>query len=59
MPVISAATAAQDGELRQDCAQLVVFLAELRRIADVEIRRDIELGMAALGGIGAQAAQSV
>src|SRR5262245_21487596 len=56
MAVISPTTSAQHVDLRMAAAQRAVFLAELHRIAGIEIRRLIELLMAAFRGIGPDAA---
>src|SRR3954466_13267529 len=57
--VIGPAAAADQLELRQLGAKLRVECAQLDRIAGVEGRRLIELGMALAGGVGAHAADAV
>src|SRR5690625_2859157 len=56
--MVGAAAAAQDVELRQPAAQIKVLLAQLQRIAGIEIRRGVELRMAPPGGVAAQTLDS-
>src|SRR5688572_24764354 len=53
--VIGAAAAADDGQLRQHGPELAVLRAELGRVARVQVRALVELLVAALRGVGAQA----
>ena len=57
MPVIGAAAAPQHVELAMPREQIAILPAEFLRIAVIQIGRLVELGMAALGRVGAQAAQ--
>ena len=59
VPVIGAAAAAQDGELRQLGAQLCVTRAEVDRIALVELLGLVQLRVALARGVGAQTANPV
>jgi hypothetical protein len=58
VPMIGAAAAAKHIDVMMLPAQRSVAAAEIRRIADVEIGRLIELGMTAYRRVGAQAAQA-
>ncbi len=59
VPVIGAAAAADEGKRRQQSAQQPVFFAKLQRVAHIEIRALVELGMAAFRGVGPQAANAL
>ena len=54
--MIGAAAAAEHVELAEASSQVRVARAEIGRVARVEIRRLVELGVALRGGVGAQAA---
>jgi PAP2 superfamily len=58
MAYVGAAAAAQDGEAREVVAQSCVTRAEVLRVARVERRGLVQLGMALARGVGAQSAQS-
>jgi len=59
MPVVGTAATADDRQPRQQLAHLPILLAKLVRIAVVEIGAFVELGGAALRGVGAQAANAL
>jgi len=59
VPVVRAAAAADDGEPRQRGLQHTIVARQLVDIADVDFGRGIELRMAALRGIRADAANAV
>ena len=56
--VIGSTTAAEDRDLRMSAQQVAVLIGQLDRIAGIEVRRVIELLMAASRCIGAQPADS-
>jgi hypothetical protein len=47
MAVVGAATAAEHVDMREATEQLGILAAELERVATVELRRIVELGVAA------------
>lgn len=55
MPVVGAAAAAENPQVRQQRQQFAMLPAELRRITIVERLRRIEFGVAHAGRIGADA----
>ena len=57
--MVGAAAAAEHVQPRQRAHQRAVVVAELLRVAVVEHRRGVELGVAHLRGVGAQAADAV
>src|SRR5688572_6138091 len=55
VPEVGAAAAAEHGHVRIALQQVGILLAELQRIARIELGRGVEFRMAAAGGIGADA----
>src|SRR5262245_7865391 len=58
VPVICSTAAAEDRDLRMSVQEVAVLIGQLDRISGIEIRRVVELLMAASRCIGAQTADS-